>query len=170
MLTKLMGAAALCVVMASCAQEDDSNKTAPVRPAPTGSTTELGNVESNPFGLVAHSLVVDLDTPQASTSWGTSACLSVLPADFVLGKAVCATDASKSMVITAAHARQVCSSDATFVPVEPSAGLAIEGCSSLTIDVYVFTPHVATCVSDADATTCPLKSDHGDGGVTPIEP
>ena len=144
---KLTAATILAFVIAltSCGKSDSSNDTKADRPERSSGET-LWVEGTSGFNLDAQTLTMNLDhTPEALGQTALPTCFEPLPADFMLGFALC-NDNGKRFDITAGHVTQKCIVKDTVTA--PSKMLSFENCKNLTIKHFEFSPELTFEVSN----------------------
>lgn len=93
-------------------------------------------------------LTVDLERPPAGGSANLWSCWQLPPDDFALGRAVCTSDAHKSLEITAANVEFTCKSNPEFGTVKARRLLSMEYCNSYDVFAYEFKPALELRLND----------------------
>ena len=91
-------------------------------------------------------LVLDLTKQPDNTAASLWACWPVPPASYALGRAVCASDQTKVVELTAANADAACASNPSFQTVAAATPLSLDGCAAYDVYEYKFDPPLTLVV------------------------
>ncbi len=135
--------AVFCAASACKPAKKDNNGLVQKTPARVGADGDAA--ASSKVGVLGlgggKRLTVDLQRPpSANESARLWTCWAVPADDFALGRAVCKSDAQKSIEITAANVDITCISNPDFGEVKAKRTISLDFCPAYDVFAYQFTP------------------------------